>query len=223
MTPIVWLASYPRSGNTMMRVILAQCFGLPTAAVYSDRLGGNAHLHSLTGRIAPTPDGVIDFGDAPVRILKTHGRPQDGGKAIYIVRNGIDATASFHDHGKRQIPVGNLISGRPGLPPWGGHIAWWQPRTRPRTLLMRYEDIVADMAGSIDIISGFIDVEPRSHTIPSRDELAAVDGKWIRSANAPDRTTLSPTEIEHFWQVNGPTMREYGYSRDATYGKLCSA
>jgi hypothetical protein len=223
MTPIVWLASYPRSGNTMMRVILAQCFGLPTAAVYSDRLGGNEQLHSLTGRIAPTPEGVIDFGDAPVRILKTHGRPQDDGKAIYIVRNGIDATASFHDHGKRQVPISMLIMGRDGLPPWSGHIGWWRPNLRPNTLLLRYEDIVADMPGAIDRVGDFIGVMPRSHSIPSRDELAAVDGKWIRSANAPDRTQLSPTEIEHFWQVNGATMREYGYARDEAAGQLRSA
>lgn len=212
-TPVVWLASYPRSGNTMMRIILAQCFGLPSAAIYPESLDNNQALHELTKRIAPTEEGVIDFGDAPVRILKTHAPPQDRNKAIYLVRNGVDATASFHDHGQRQIPIATLIHGRPGLPKWSEHVAWWMPRTRPNTLLLRYEDVVADIGGTIDRIGAFIGLTPTAHEIPSRDELAAKDGKWVRSANAAGRTKLTPAEIDEFWKVNGPTMLEYGYSR----------
>lgn len=213
MTPVVWLASYPRSGNTMLRIVLAQCFGLPTAAAYPEDFEGNRALHDLTGRIAPTPEGVIDFGTAPVRILKTHGQPQDHSKAIYVIRNGVDATASFHDHGNRRIPVETLISGRPGLPKWCEHVAWWSPKARPDTLLLHYESIVADVAGTVDRIAAFIGVEPTAHAIPPRDELAAVDGKWVRSATAADRTRLTPQQIEQFWQANGPTMVDYGYAR----------
>ena len=223
MSPIIWLASYPRSGNTLTRVILAQCFGLPTAAVYADQLGENSQLHSLTGRIAPTSDGVIEFGDAPVRVLKTHSPPQDAGKAIYIVRNGIDAVASFHDHVSRVTPIATLIAGRLGLPSWCGHLGWWQPKTRPNTLLLRYEDIVADIAGTVETIADFIGLSPCSHSIPSRDALAAVDGKWIRSASAPDRTKLSTAKIEHFWHVNGAAMLEYGYSRSVLLERLHTA
>jgi len=211
--PVVWLASYPRSGNTMMRIILSQCFGLPSAAIYNEDLGGNRELQELTGRIAPTDDGTLDFGNAPVRILKTHGRPQDARKAIYVLRNGVDATASFHDHGRRQIPIETLIRGRPGLPTWSEHIAWWGPRTRPDTLVLRYEDIVADIGGTVDRLAGFIEVPAVARTIPSREELAAIDGKWVRSASAPDRTRLSAEQVELFWQVNAATMHAYGYCR----------
>ncbi len=197
----------------MLRIILAQCFGLPSAAIYPEDFGGNKALHELTGRIAPTDDGVIDFGDAPVRVAKTHGRPQDGSKAIYVVRNGVDATASFHDHGQRQIPIETLIRGRPGLPKWSDHIAWWAPKTRPNTLLLRYEDVAADVGRAVDLIAGFIDVAPLSRSIPSRDELAAMDGKWVRSANAAGRTKLSSDQVAQFWEVNGDVMVEYGYSR----------
>ena len=197
----------------MMRIILSQCFGLPSAAIYNEDLGGNRELQELTGRIAPSQDGVLDFSGAPVRILKTHGRPQGAHKAIYVLRNGVDATASFHDHGSRQIPIDTLIRGRPGLPTWSEHIAWWNPRSRPDTLLLRYEDIVADIGGTVDLLAGFFGLVPVARTIPSRDELAAIDGKWVRSAAAPNRTRLSPEQVELFWQVNAATMREYGYCR----------
>ena len=32
----IWLASYPRSGNTFLRIVLAQVFGLKTASVYEN-------------------------------------------------------------------------------------------------------------------------------------------------------------------------------------------
>jgi hypothetical protein len=213
MIPVVWLASYPRSGNTMLRIILAQCFKLPSAAAYPEDFNGNHSLQELTGRIAPTTEGVIDFGDVPVRIIKTHGRPQDGSKAIYIVRNGIDATASFHDHGDRRIPIETLICGRPGLPMWCEHIAWWTPRSRPGTMMLKYEDVVSDTGRTVDALANFLGVAPVARSIPTRDDLAAVDGKWVRSASAPGRTRLSLSQVDHFWQLNGGTMREYGYSR----------
>jgi hypothetical protein len=34
--PVTWLASYPRSGNTLLRTILKQCFGLSSQSVYPD-------------------------------------------------------------------------------------------------------------------------------------------------------------------------------------------
>jgi hypothetical protein len=33
---IVWLASYPRSGNTFLRVVLHNLYGVPTYSVYED-------------------------------------------------------------------------------------------------------------------------------------------------------------------------------------------
>jgi len=33
---MIWLASYPRSGNTLLRVILKHCFGLSSQSVYHD-------------------------------------------------------------------------------------------------------------------------------------------------------------------------------------------
>ena len=197
----------------MLRIILAQCFGLPSAAIYPEDFDGNEALQGLTGRIAPTSDGVIEFGDVPVRVLKTHGRRQDGAKAIYFVSNGVDSTASFHDHGRRQIPIETIIRGRPGLPKWSEHVTCWAPRTRPNTLLLRYEDVVADSGRTVDLIAGFIDVAPLTRSIPSREEVVAVDGKWVRSATAAGRTKLSPDQIAQFWELNGDVMAEYGYSR----------
>jgi len=72
---------------------------------------------------------------------------------------------------------------------------------------------LADIGGTVDRLAGFIEVPAVARTIPSREELAAIDGKWVRSASAPNRTRLSAEQVELFWQVNAATMREYGYCR----------
>src|SRR5882672_2574662 len=41
----VWLASYPRSGNTYLRAILWSCFGLQTGSVYPDDLSLDVSQH----------------------------------------------------------------------------------------------------------------------------------------------------------------------------------
>ncbi len=55
---IVWLASYPRSGNTFLRLVLHRLFGVPTYSVYEDddpvaqRVGPElvGYRHELAGR-----------------------------------------------------------------------------------------------------------------------------------------------------------------------------
>ena len=47
----IWLTSYPRSGNTLVRTILYQCFNLKTGSVYSNDLGGNINLENYVGHI----------------------------------------------------------------------------------------------------------------------------------------------------------------------------
>ena len=58
---MVWLASYPRSGNTFLRTILWQCFGLRSASYYRDDLGGNKELEEYVGHIERVPNNEISF------------------------------------------------------------------------------------------------------------------------------------------------------------------
>ena len=57
---VVWLASYPRSGNTFLRTILWQCFGLRSASIYPKDLGSKKALEDYVGHIEHV-DGQSDF------------------------------------------------------------------------------------------------------------------------------------------------------------------
>jgi hypothetical protein len=87
---IVWLASYPRSGNTYLRAILWTCFGLQTGSVYPDDLFGDSAVAQQVGHFEGTAHGQFSADFLRLPLVKTHEWPVDNRKAIYIVRNGRD-------------------------------------------------------------------------------------------------------------------------------------
>lgn len=204
--PVVWLASYPRSGNTMLRTIMFQCFGIRSASVYP--MDVNGKVAEQIGHIEHGPNGELDFTDQRFRLIKTHGRPQDDRPAIYILRNGRDATLSLFRFRHGRAPLVNIIEGRAGQHPWASHIAAWDPQNRKHTLLLRYELMVADLRGTIDAIAAFLGKEPCGFTLPDREDLA--DNHWIVSASA-QKASFDAAADAAFERVNGEQMRRFGY------------
>jgi len=206
--PVVWIASYPRSGNTMLRTVIFQCFGVRSASVYQNDLGGQKGLEGYVGHIEHGADGSLPFGDEPVRLIKTHAPPQDERKTIYVIRNGRDATLSYFRFLKGRVPLIDLIEGRQARS-WASHIDMWQPLTRPDTLLVRYEDLVDDLAATVDQVGDFLGLEPRRHDMPSRASL--VDGRWIRPAGDENVAFDAACEAA-FDRVDGAAMQLFGYT-----------
>ena len=69
---VTWLASYPRSGNTFLRTILFNCFGIKTASIYPKDLGGNKILENFVGHIEHSQNKTITFQKGSIPIIKTH-------------------------------------------------------------------------------------------------------------------------------------------------------
>ena len=89
----VWLASYPRSGNTFLRIILQNFFRLPTYSIYNVQGQGFSDPSSAALEEAPVlprdwRDSLSDEPGAKPMLLKTHDRPEGDGPAIYLVRDG---------------------------------------------------------------------------------------------------------------------------------------
>lgn len=210
-SPIVWLASYPRSGNTFLRTIIFQCFGVRSGSVYPRDLGLQSGVENLTGHIEHGPGGTIDFGDEPVRLIKTHSLPPDDRPAIYVLRDGRAAAISLYQFWRGQRSLADIIAGKTIFSTWTAHVGAWDPRERPDTLFLRYEDLVADLGACVDRIGEHLKLVPKTRAMPSRAELAAADGKWIRPGDAP-RLELEGADLALFWQVNGEAMRAYGYA-----------
>ncbi len=93
---ILWIASYPRSGNTFLRVVLKAAFGLPSDSLYAEK-------SDITGLMREVREGLVpgrSLSDmahsADLCCVKTHDLPGDDDfPAIYVVRDGRDALVSY--------------------------------------------------------------------------------------------------------------------------------
>ncbi len=211
----VWLASYPRSGNTFVRTVLAQCFGLKSGSLYGDDLGNDPAVEALAGHIEQGPDGRIRFGEQRPRLVKTHHLPMDEAPAIYVLRDGREAVVSLYHFMEQSRPLLDIVEGQTLFGTWAEHASSWRPELRPNTLFLRYEDLVDDLPAVIEQIAGFIGVSPGRRSLPPRDALARQGGKWIRPTGET-KTRLDGEALRRFWDINGAEMHRYGYCRSDT-------
>jgi hypothetical protein len=71
---------------------------------------------------------------------------------------------------------------------------------------------LADTRSAVDKLADFLNLQPKSYAVPSREQLARADGKWIRPERK-ERSQLVGAELERFWKKNGEQMVNYGYAR----------
>ncbi|MCH8853876.1 MAG: sulfotransferase domain-containing protein [Planctomycetes bacterium] len=200
----VYLASWPRSGNTLLRLILFHCFMLKSTTLYSSSM-----------------EGMFAFAAPGSQFVKSHEPPLRDWPAIYVVRDGREACVSYRHYlrqsGKCEVgpPLKWIIEGHPStwFGTWSDHLRAWQPRTRPNMLLLRYEDMVGDPAGVVAALGGFLSREQTGNTLPTFASLKNDVPWFFRSGtNVTWKTEMVGDDLDLFWQIHGDTMREYGYT-----------
>lgn len=206
----VWLASYPRSGNTFLRTILWHCFDLPSASVYPNDLKGNKDLEEYVGHIEQGPNGEIPFLENCIPLIKTHKHPTNDYPAIYVVRDGRAASVSLWKFYDWDLSLDAVIEGRHKYGTWSSHVHSWSPDTRPHTLLLKYEDMVSDLPATLNRISFFLERDILKKKIPKRETIAGADGRWVKK-KSDWRTEISDELMERFTEINGEMLKRMGY------------
>jgi hypothetical protein len=139
-TGLVYLASYPRSGNTLLRMILWQCFGLKTVSAYDEsvRLERCPAWLSLVGTVEHWNKALLTKINAEQGVLpfKTHDHPENtpdpDAPAIYIIRDGREVCVSYWRYqrdvlGDRAITLTDVIRGQCQFGSWSDHVKAWNP------------------------------------------------------------------------------------------------
>jgi hypothetical protein len=225
-SPVTWLASYPRSGNTLLRIILKRCFGLSSQTIYSDAEFSDPELRRIVGH-EPVGDDPLQFvrharQDCRQLYVKTHGLPPpDQHRAIYIVRDGRSAVVS-HAHFLREVlyrdvTLADVICGNIGID-WSRHVRAWTMPPRPGTLILRYEDLVSGDDKTLEALSAFTGVKQQQGFDISFALLHALDPGYFR--RGCDRANIAEMDAEAsllFAQYHGSTLRALGYGDDATW------
>ncbi len=219
---IVWLASYPRSGNSLVRTILRQSFGLFSYSMYNDvhDLGASKDRARLVGHVSYSMswDRFYQIASAKRRyvFVKTHDPPFDDAPAIYIVRDGRSAIVSyrhyFNTFGNRQVSLLDVVLGDTHFGSWSEHIERWKPERRAGTLLLRYEDIVADPDAAVAAIAdrfGISALKPfRNPFDHQRQEFPEF---FRRGRTDPELKEFDRTAVQLFSCLHGAMMSRLGY------------
>jgi FkbM family methyltransferase len=220
---ILWLASYPRSGNTLLRLILKSAFGRGTVSAHADDaadIGTDPAVAAAVGHAAlgdPWPDALERMRSADeLFLVKTHDPPPDAGPAVYVVRDGRAACRSFHhylhDFSRDPATVADVVMGVTPFGSWGEHLDRWDPLDRPDTLLLRYELLVVDPAPQIERLAAFAGLTPTADWHNDFDRLHQLAPRFFRAGPANDpATALSDADAALFWAEHGDWMRRLGY------------
>lgn len=216
--PVTWLASYTRSGNTLLRTILKRCFGQASQSIYDDTELSEPDVSEMIGREA-VGDNPMDFIAAARQAgrslyVKTHEMPPaDRHPAIYVVRDGRSAVVS-HAHYVREIlghdiTLADVIEGKAGKS-WSQHVKAWT--LRPHTLLVRYEDLASGNATTLKSIADFIG-KPQLHSFDiSFEALHAISPAFFRSGSDSANILEMDGEAQRlFERLHGQTLRALGY------------
>ncbi len=208
----LWLASWPRSGNTFLRALLYHAFGLKSRSVYAEKRVFAPE--SATGRMCGF---TADCSGQPYDVVKTHGtvepvEPDD--LVIHLYRNGYDACASFFEYlrhvGDPEINnLSDVIIMRNG---WSDHYrAWCWGGTR--SMALRYEHMADAMESVVGQLAVFLDLEPSAGRPPTIATMRhGLPWFFSRGPKRNGADSFSPQELDLFNDIHGPLMRELGYA-----------
>lgn len=222
---MIWLASFPRSGNTFFRNVLHEVYGIKSSTYHQD----------------PARPADADFANFPV--VKTHLLPgrlpaelRDH-PAVYLIRDGRDALVSIAHHRKDIVAPGtdfynNLLEAI--LAQNGSFFGGWSENVRQWTaraaVVIRFEDLIADPIREVEKLRKIMDLpSPDVTKLPTfqslREGRPAYGGgkgddfnpdrlkKHFRSGKTGGwKTEVPPELLRLLLRLHGPTLHEFSYS-----------
>jgi Sulfotransferase domain len=196
-----FLVSYPRSGNTWTRFLIANF-------VYPDKQVSFLNIEKLIPDTSSQSNRALKRTPRP-RIIKTHEYfDHRYPKTIYIVRDPRDIALSYYDFQRKYSQIeddypleryvddfvsGRLISADWGT--WGENTASWifTRGRRKEFLLLRYEDMMKDTVSELARIACFMGIDPETSRLKRAVELSSADrmrqlekqeqNQWIATKN----------------------------------------
>lgn len=214
----VWLASYPRSGNTFLRIVLRDVFGLSSESVHRGEGKVFAEAKDAVGHVDRRP--ILRWlglsqDRRELTLVKTHGKPTDDAKAMYIVRDGRAVMVSYlhylRDYSRSPCRMEDIISGRIWPGSWSAHVHSWSPERRKNTLLLRYEELRDDNAAACEKIAEFLGMLPLKPFDVSFADLQKLNPRFFRSGDNNSAMAEIQPHLDLFMKHHGATMRELGY------------
>lgn len=229
---MIWLASFPRSGNTFFRNVLFEVYGIESSVFHQGTVNS----------------GTKDY--IQYQVVKTHLLPNqvepmnDSVKSVYLVRDGRDALVSLAHHRKDIVePNSNFqtnlleaIIAAEGsfFGGWSENIRQWKEKA---DIIIHFKDLVSNPIREVEKLRTIIDLPyPQRDKLPSFEDLKFGQpkygsGKKITNTKKQRVLTqklfrkgkvgswkedMTPMMEQFFWDLHGEMMSEMGYGQKKT-------
>jgi Sulfotransferase domain len=233
---LIWLASYPRSGNTFLRILLNRLYGFTTTTGYDDNDPVAQQLGPAFVGYKPRTQTLRELVDTPdITFVKTHRQPHrvecGDQPAIYLVRDGRDAIVSFaHQRAYTLLKQGKpadvqqlmqelVLEETLGTGNWGLNVLYWLKRSSP-TAMIRFEKLIREPEAEVARALEVLKIKPQKQmnaSPPGFSEFTKIDGEFFRRGVVGSYRDEMPQEIqESFWKqpYHAEAMTLRGYAKD---------
>jgi len=228
---MIWIASFPRSGNTFLRNILFEVYGLESSTYHID------------------PNHFKDEHFQTYPFVKTHLLPnqlpfkEKNIASIYLIRDGRDVMCSLAHHKKDIISPGTdfisnlqeaIIAEKGSY--FGGYSENVNQWIEKADIIIRYEDLVKNPRLTVEKINDIYPLpKAKWENMPSFDQMKNrvnqygsgiqygiknkqkldLSRKNFRKGKIGNWKEEMPEEFQElFWSFHGETMQKLGYSRN---------
>jgi glycosyltransferase involved in cell wall biosynthesis len=228
---MIWLASYPRSGNTFFRIVLSEVYGIESSTFHNE------------------PGYPVDANYVSYQVVKTHLLPNQlvpsdpKIPAVYLIRDGRDTVVSMaHQRKSFQDPYSNLYMNMKEVilakedtffGGWSRNVTEWMKRA---DVVIRFEDLIVDPISEVEKLRAVMDLpDPNPEKLPEFQDLKTKDYHYgtgsahgfdekererqrrffFRRGKAGGWKDEMPPEIEElFWEHHGKVMSRMSYKRE---------
>lgn len=229
---VVWIASFPRSGNTFFRNILFHVYGI------------DSFEHEGKVDLQNSNDTVFVKTHLMPFQLKKYNRKKD--KVVYLVRDGRDSICSVSFKRK------NLIDGSSDIytnfkeathSERGSFFGGWSNNCRlwleEKPILIRFEDLIkepkkifSDLEKTLNLPQANWDELPTFETQQKGETKhgragenntneADFSGKFFRKGQVGNWREEMPKEFQElYWQKHSEVMKSFGYSEDGSIREM---
>ncbi len=227
---MIWLASYPRSGNTYFRIVLHEVYGIESSTF---------HLET---------DYPLDKDYDKYLVVKTHLLPNQlvpadpNIPAVYLVRDGrdciismahqritfIDPKADYYE----LLREGILAAGGSYFGGWSNNVRTWLGRA---AMVIKFEDLIRHPVKNVEKLRAVMDLpKPNLSKVPDFHDLKTKDfpygsgllhgapaeerkwrrGNFFRRGKAGAwKDEMPDYHLDLFWEHHGETMEMLGYKK----------
>lgn len=230
---IVWLASYPRSGNTLLRTVIKQTMNLGS---YSDEIirpivGLSDRAKENFGNLSFEGSWESFYHKATnsenVFLVKTHLPPRDNQPVIYVVRDGRAATESYAAYHRSFVPdqtfcpsIVELMLGDDYYGDWSTHYCMWSARKGSRLMLVKFEELVSADETLLEKLKSFLNFKGKIKLFENPMEKLHLDNPdFFRSGQTKWKSSsVWPDELESlFVALHGKLLLQFNFISPSEY------